>query len=158
VGLAGASALAVWLLALSVAWDWRGENREVAEWARQMRKTAVPEEIYQQYVLNPDISTFFSVRSRRELWHTFYQVANTENPSELLDRLKEAIDVQILIRPDLSRDIRPFEEIWRTRACSSAERWYVLAAALRSLNVPARIHSGRAEIWMDGKWFPTGRT
>lgn len=128
------------------------ENRQVAEWARQMRNISMPEKVYRDYVLSPDIAPDFSLCRRREVWHTFYQSTRGQNPSEMLERVLEAIDVQIMICPGKSPEIRTFEEIWRTRKCSLAERWYVLVAVLRTLNVPARIRSGRVEMWMDDNW------
>jgi hypothetical protein len=154
VSLVFAAACALWLPALWRGASWPEENRETAEWARQMRQSRLPDDIYREYVVNPEIVPSFSLRHRREVWHTFYQPAAVENPGELLDRVKETIEVQILIRPDARPAIRPFEEIWRTRVCNLAERPYVLAVVLRTLNVPARVEKGKTELWVDGKWLP----
>lgn len=136
--------------------NWREENREVANWSRQMRMVSMPEEIYMEYVLNPEIAPNFSLRHRREVWHTFYQTSNVQSQQRLLEQLKNDIEIQILIRPDRSATVRSFEEIWRTRTCNLTERWYVLVATLRTLNVPARLCEGKAEMWLEGAWVPTG--
>lgn len=155
VGAAAASGGAVLLMVCSTNPGWREENRQTAEWARQMRSTEMPEGIYKQYVLDPDITPAFTLRNRREVWYTFYQVCNVEDPREMLHRVKEAIDVQVMTCPGTFPSVRPFDEIWKTRTCSFTERWYLLAAVLRTLNVPARMRAGRAEMWVEGSWLPT---
>jgi hypothetical protein len=63
----------------------------------------------------------------------------------------------MLVYPGQESTIRPFEEIWRTRTCNFTERWFVLTAVLRTLNVPARIRAGTPEMWLEGKWLPLAR-
>ena len=156
-GVAGAAATAAFLIGLNTPADWRTENSEVAAWARQMRKASIPEDVYRPYVLEPQIAPGFSLRHRRELWHTFYQTCVADSPTQIARRLKEALDVQFLIRPDNSPTVATFDEIWATRTCTLAERWYLLAAALRTLDVPARMRERKPEIWVEGQWLPTSQ-
>ncbi len=155
LGVAGTAATVAFLLSLHTPSDWMTENSEVAAWAKQMHQAIIPDDVYRRYVLEPQIAPGFSLRHRRELWYTFYQTCTADNPMEMAQRLKEAIDVQILIRPDPSPPVASFNEIWVTRTCNLAERWYILIAALRTLNVPARMWEGKPEIWVEGKWLRT---
>jgi O-antigen ligase len=153
--LVGGGAACVSAMCLFGHWtsqDWRRENGEVAEWARQMRRDTQPDDVARDYVLSPEIAPGFVIHNRAEVWHTFYQVSASDDTRELLGRVKEAMDVQFLVRPDDAPLVRPFEKVWRTRTCSLTERPYVLAAILRTLNVPARVHGGQAEYWMAGQW------
>ncbi|HRT55521.1 MAG TPA: hypothetical protein P5038_02730 [Candidatus Paceibacterota bacterium] len=136
---------------------WLEENLLVVEWANQMRPVQVPDEIYREYVVNPVVGPTFVLRNRREVWHTFYQTAKADDPREVLDRLKESIDAQVLVVPSTTETVKSFDEVWRTRTCTAAERWHLLVAALRTLNIPARIRDQRAEVWVDGEWIPAAR-
>jgi hypothetical protein len=129
------------------------QNAQVARWAVQMSDNKVPDGIYREFVLNPTIAPGFSLDNRREVWHTFYQSTYSRDPMVLLERLRMAIETQVLIRPDQSPHIRPFGAIWRTRTCNLNERWYMLVSALRVLNVPARMNEGSPEMWVDGRWL-----
>lgn len=157
VGLVAATLIAIGLATPRPKRDWAKENSETANWARQMYRTAAPDAIYEEFVLNPEVTPAFSIRNRRELWHTFYQTSRAERPAEMLARIQASIECQVVVIPDKSEELRSFDVVWRSRVCNFTERQHLLAAVLRTLNLPARVAGGRVEMWGEGSWLPASR-
>ena len=155
--MAGTAALVAIFYSKTAHDDWIVENQETADYARQMRSAVIPDDIYFAYVLNPDISQNFRIRHRREIWHTFYQTSRAENLAELIEKLKESINLQFLIRPEDSQSLGSFETLWQNRSCNLHERWYLLAAVLRTLDVPARLSQDRLQVWDADGWHDVAR-
>lgn len=132
------------------------ENERYAAWAAQTRTLRYPESVRKEWVLNPSIAPGFTLRQRGEVWSTFHQVTVGHDTLAMAGAVRKAIALQFTV-VDGDRARRDFPELWRSRLCTHREACYLYAAALRAVNIPARIDAGAVRVWTAGSWVPVLR-
>jgi dienelactone hydrolase len=131
------------------------EHVELANYNRELINWKLDEQVYQQFVLSPEIDPAADgdLNWRRPLWENFYprirKEQGTEAAAEIVVRfLRER--VTIAKGNDLPAVLAG---IWERQITNERGFEAVYVAALRSAGVPARLDSRqRAELWTGSTW------
>ena len=130
------------------------DNVRLANYNRTLVGWNVADNIYQEFVLNPQVSTEKEQFNwRRPLWEYFYpRVRHMTNPVDAAQIVVRSLRARVTI-VDNPLNYPGIESIWLRGSTDAVgfERIYV--AALRSVGIPSKIgQNGEAAIFMEQQW------
>ena len=152
------------------------QHASLANYNRQLVNWSLDDEVYQDYVLWPDVhnveggmknaegqappdreivapTRLKDLNWRRVLWEYFYpRIRHESSPEEaakiIVRHLRERVTIANIVNPP--RDV---SLIWRRQITDEIGFEIIYVAALRSVGVPARLNTnGRAEFWNGSQW------
>ncbi|MGO8931298.1 MAG: alpha/beta hydrolase family protein [Limisphaerales bacterium] len=131
------------------------EHVELAHYNRELINWKLDEQMYQQFVLSPEIDPAADgeLNWRRPLWENFYprirREQSTEAAADIVIRfLRERVTIA-----EGSGLPAAVAEIWQRQITNKRGFEAVYVAAMRSVGVPSRLDpQGRAEFWAGSAW------
>jgi len=131
------------------------EHVELANYNRELINWKLDEQMYQQFVLSPEIDPTADgdLNWRRPLWENFYpRIRKEQSPEAAAEIVVRFLRERVTIAEG-SDHSAAVAEIWQGQITNERGFEAVYVAALRSVGVPSRLSSpGRAEFWTGGAW------
>jgi hypothetical protein len=120
-----------------------------------MDVATIPDDIFRDFVLNPEIASGFTLTDRQRVWLTFYQPAHTKSVTNRFMSIRATMLSQFVFNVARSHnELSEFASIWATRKCGKTERLYLSAAILRAINVPSKVDANQTLVWTYDGWKP----
>ena len=131
------------------------EHVELANYNRELINWKLDEQMYQQFVLSPEIDAVADgdLNWRRPLWENFYpRIRKEQGPEAAAEIVVRFLRERVTIAEgnELPAVVA---EIWQRQVTNERGFAAVCVAAMRSVGVPSRLGSeGRAEFWTSSAW------
>jgi hypothetical protein len=141
---------------------WRGKplrtllgHVELAHYNRELINWKLDEQMYQQFVLSPEIDPAADggLNWRRPLWESFYpRIRREQDPAAAAETVVRFLRERVTIAQG-SNLPSTVAEAWQRQVTDERGFEAVYVAALRSVGVPSRLDAqGRAELWTGSVW------
>ena len=149
------------------------QHASLANYNRQLVNWSVDDEVYQDYVLSPDVFNEEGIMQneedeirnpkseiparvedlnwRRMLWEYFYPPVRHENdPMAAAEIVVKFLCQRVSV---VHQGPLTIEEMWKERRANEEGFEALKVAAFRSVGIPARLNeNGKVELFVDGKW------
>jgi len=131
------------------------EHVELANYSRELINWKLDEQMYQQFVLSPEIDPTADgdLNWRRPLWESFYpRIRKEQGPEAAAQIVVGFLRERVTIAKGNALP-SAVAEIWQRQIASERGFAAVYVAALRAVGVPARLgRRGQAELWSGMEW------
>ena len=131
------------------------EHVELANYNRELINWKLDEQMYQQFVLSPEIDPVADgdLDWRRPLWENFYpRIRKEQGPEAAAEIVVRFLRERVTIA-DGSGLPAAVAETWQRQITNERGFEAIYVAAMRSVGIPARLGArNRAELFAEGKW------
>ena len=129
------------------------DHAELANYSRRLVEWKLEEDIYQKFVLSPQVDPEFDMHLnwRRPLWEYFYpRIRRQADIETAAETALQELRSQVNMRSNAPASI---QEMWQRRSANEIGFHALCVAVWRSAGIPARLNAQhRAEYWTGSEW------